>query len=53
MCYYVNVLMANRITINNGLVVKALNPQSRGLSLKTKVNSAFHPSEVNKMSTRT
>ena len=33
--------MANRITINNGPVVKALDPQSRGLSFKTKVNSAF------------
>ena len=40
----------------NGLVVKALDSQSRGPVFKTtggsKVDSAFHPSEVDKMSTR-
>ena len=29
-----------------------LDSQSRGLMFKTKTDSAFHPSEVNKMSTR-
>ena len=41
---------------SNGLVVKELDSQSRGPVFKTtggsKVDSAFHPSEVNKVSTR-
>ena len=41
---------------NNDLVVKALDPQSRDPDSKplgsSKVYSAFHPSDVNKMSTR-
>ena len=45
------------ITWSNGLVVKVLDSQSRGPIFKkplggSKVNSAFHPSEVDKMSTR-
>ena len=41
---------------SNGLVVKALDSKSKDPIFKTtgwlKVNSAFHPSEVDKMSTR-
>ena len=41
---------------SNGLVDKALDSKSRNPIFKTtgwlKVNSAFHPSEVDKMSTR-
>ena len=44
------------ITISNGLAVKALDSQSRVPCSKplggSKVDSAFHPSEVDKMSTR-
>ena len=42
----------------NDLVVKVLDSQSRGLEFKTiglggpKVDAAFHPSEVDKMSAR-
>ena len=43
--------------LSNGLVVKALDSQSRGPVFKkslggSKVDSAFHPSEVDEMSTR-
>ena len=42
--------------VSNGLVVKVLDSQSRGPEFKTtggsKVNSGFHPSYVNEMSTR-
>ena len=42
---------------SNGLVVKALDSQSRGPVFQkplggSKVDSAFHPSEVGKMSTK-
>ena len=43
------------IVNNNGLVVKVLDYQSRGPVFKTTgwlLDSAFHPSEVDKMSTR-
>ena len=40
--------------MSNGLVVKALDSQSRGPCSKppggSKVDSAFHPSEIDKMS---
>ena len=48
--------MFQSVLWSDGLVVKALDFQSRGPVLKTiggsKVDSAFHPSEVDKMSTR-
>ena len=56
-----NVSMAKFISWSNGLVVKALYSQSRGPVSRgpcskplggSKVDSAFHPSEVDKMSTR-
>ena len=37
---------------SNSLVVKALDSQFRGPLFKAKVDSAFHLSEVDKMSTR-
>ena len=40
--------MVNRITRNNGLVVKACSKPLGGF----KVNSAFYPSEVDKIITR-
>ena len=44
----------SNILENNGLVVKVLDSQSRSLMVKalggSKVNSAFHPSEVDKTS---
>ena len=35
-----------------GLLVKALDPQSNGPVLKTMVQSAFHPSEIDQMGAR-
>ena len=44
------------LVVCDGLAVKALDSQSRGPVLKplggSKVDSAFHPSEVDKVSTR-
>ena len=59
-CYESNKWMISKgvsITRSNGLVVKVLDSQSRGPIFKkplggSKVNSVFHPSEVDKMSTR-
>ena len=54
-CFVIFVLKVT--SQKNGLVVKVLDSQSRGPMFKkplggSKVHSAFHPSEVDKVSTR-
>ena len=49
------VFLSKKRLVQDGLVVKALDYQSRGPVFKTTgwlLDSAFHPSEVDKMSTR-